>query len=90
MLPGALFLPLQDHLGRVREQHATDLKSGLGQPPLPDALARKYRNANREWGWQWVFPTSSHYVDRITGIRHRHHLHESVIQKGGRNYAQGR
>ena len=81
MLPGALFQPLQDHLGRVRERHAADLKSGLGQAPLPDALARKYPNANREWGWQWVFPASSHYVDRITGIRHRHHLHESVIQK---------
>jgi integron integrase len=82
MPPGALFQPLQDHLGRVREQHAADLKSGLGLAPLPDALARKYPNANREWGWQGVFPASSHYVDRIAGIRHRHHLHESVIQSG--------
>lgn len=52
---------------------------GTGAPAR--RLARKYPNANREWGWQWVFPASSHYVDRITGIRHRHHLHESVIQK---------
>ena len=51
MLPGTLFQPLQDHLGRVREQHAADLNSGLGLSPLPDALARKYPNANREWGW---------------------------------------
>ncbi len=81
MLPEALRQALQDHLRRVRQQHETDLKSGLGQAPLPDALARKYPNANREWGWQWVFPASSHYLDRRTGIRHRHHLHESVIQK---------
>ncbi len=81
MLPEALRQALQDHLWRVRQQHETDLKSGLGQAPLPDALARKYPNASREWGWQWVFPASSHYVDRGTGIRHRHHLHESVIQK---------
>ena len=49
--------------------------------PLPDALARKYPNADREWGWQWVFPASSHYLDRRTGIQHRHHLHESVVQR---------
>ena len=51
------------------------------QAPLPDALAWKYRNADREWGWQWVFRASSHYLDQGTGIRHRHNLHESVIQK---------
>jgi integron integrase len=89
MLPGALFQPLQDHLGRVREQHAADLKSGLGQAPMPDALARKYPNANREWGWQWVFPASSHYVDRTTGIRHCHHLHESVIKRAVHEAAHG-
>ncbi|MEK7996559.1 MAG: tyrosine-type recombinase/integrase [Planctomycetota bacterium] len=54
---------------------------GLGRAPLPDALVRKYPNADRQWGSQWVFPASSHYVDRRTGIQHRHHLHESVIQK---------
>ncbi len=52
MLPEALRQALQDHLRRVRQQHGNDLKSGLGQVPLPDALARKYPNANREWGWQ--------------------------------------
>jgi integron integrase len=81
MLPGTLLQALQDHLRRVRQQHETDLKNGLGQAPLPDALGRKYPNASRERGWHSVFPASSHYVDRITGIRHRHHLHESVIQK---------
>jgi integrase len=81
MLPGDLLQPLQDHLRRVRQQHNVDLNSGLGQAPLPDALCRKYPNAGRKSGWQWVFPASSHYVDRRTRMRHRHHLHESVIQK---------
>ena len=54
---------------------------GTGAAPLPHALARKYPNAAGEWGWQWVFPASSHYLDRRTGIRHRYHLHASVIQK---------
>jgi len=81
MLPEALRQPLQAHLWQVREQHEADLALGLGRAPLPDALVRKYPNADREWSWQWVFPASSHYLDRQTGLRRRHHLHESVIQR---------
>ncbi len=65
----------------VRRENEGDLRAGLGQASLPYALTRKYPSALREWAWQWVFPASSHYLDRRTGIRHRHHLHESVIQK---------
>ena len=32
-----------------------------------------------------VFPATSHYLDRNTGLKHRHHLHESVIQKAFRH-----
>jgi hypothetical protein len=81
MLPDALLQALQDHLRRVRKQHEADLKSGLRQAPLPDAPARKYPNAGRERGWQWVLPASSRYLDQRPSIRHRHHLHESVVQK---------
>jgi site-specific recombinase XerD len=49
---------------------------------LPNALERKYPNAGKEWAWQWVFPATSHYTDRITGEKRRHHLHESVLQRG--------
>ena len=48
---------------------------------LPDALRRKYPSAGREWAWQWVFPATRIYVDRLTGERRRHHLHESVPQR---------
>jgi integron integrase len=81
MLPAAVREPLRIHLETVRRLHERDLSRGLGRAPLPDALARKYPTADREWGWQWVFPASSHYVDRQTGIRHRYHLHESVVQR---------
>ncbi len=81
MLAAALREPLLDHLRQVRELHDADLRRGLGRAPLPEALARKYPNADRDWGWQWVFPASSHYVDHRTGLQHRHHLHETVIQR---------
>ena len=58
VLPEALRGPLEDHLRRVRQQHQADVKQGLGRAPLPDALMRKYPNADCEWGWQWVFPAT--------------------------------
>jgi integron integrase len=81
MLPASCARPLVDHLDRIRRLHERDLDSGLGRAPLPRALAEKYVSADREWRWQYVFPASSHYTDRRTGIRHRHHLHETVVQK---------
>lgn len=80
-LPSALREPLQQHLIEVARRHQDDLSRGLGRVELPDALCRKYPNADREWGWQWVFPASSHYTDRLTGMKRRHHLHESVLQR---------
>jgi integron integrase len=73
--------PLREHLRRVRELHDKDLADGAGRVVLPSALSRKYLNADREWGWQWVFPASSRYFDRGGGIERRHHLHETVIQR---------
>lgn len=88
MLPGRLHLPLQRHLIVVKRMHEEDLARGLGEVPLPFALARKYPNAATEWSWQWVFPARSHYLDRETGKRHRYHLHPSVIQKAIREAAR--
>jgi len=81
MLPARAKEPLEAQLARVRRLHQADLRKGLGRAPLPDALLRKYPNADREWCWQYVFPASTHYTDSVTGVRHRHHVHESVIQK---------
>jgi integron integrase len=84
MMPDLLRTPLREHLRTIRSRHDADVARGLGRVPMPEALARKYPNADREWGWQWVFPAASHYVDRESGIRYRHHLHESVVQKAFR------
>lgn len=81
MLPAACRQILLDHLRKVRQLHQSDLAVGEGRAPLPAALDKKYRHANREWGWQYVFPATSLYTDVQTGLRHRHHLHETVIQR---------
>jgi len=80
-LPSVISGELARHLEAVKKQHDVDLRQGAGWVELPWALARKYPNAGREWVWQWVFPATRFYVDRVTGQRRRHHLHESVVQR---------
>ena len=72
---------LLKHLERVGRLHACDLAAGYGHVQLPDALGRKYPNADREWGWQWVFPASRICTDPRFGPPQRYHLHESVLQR---------
>jgi integron integrase len=57
VLPDSLIAPLQEHLQRVKRLHERDLARGYGSVYLPYALDRKYPNASREWGWQYVFPS---------------------------------
>lgn len=81
MLPRALAAPLQEHLARVESLHAADLGAGFGEVHLPHALGRKYPNAGREWGWQYVFPAKQRAVDPRTGVTRRHHADEKGIQR---------
>jgi integron integrase len=84
MIPESLVDALTDQLATVRRQHDRDVASGHGDVQLPDAIARKYPAASREWTWQWIFPAARHYEDATTGQRRRHHLHETVIQRSVR------
>lgn len=81
MLPSLLKEPLIQHLSRVEALHAQDLREGYGRVYLPNALERKYRNANREWIWQYVFPSGKRSTDPRTGREQRHHVKESVLQQ---------
>jgi integron integrase len=81
LLPGATRGELEAEIARVRRLHATDVRRGAGWVELPEALAIKYPRAGRELPWQWVFPATRIYVDRVTGQCRRHHLHESVLQR---------
>ncbi len=81
VLPAAIKLDLARNLERVHEQHRQDVQNGAGWVELPTTLGRKYPNAGRKWVWQWVFPATRLYRDRITSQLRRHHLHESVLQR---------
>ena len=81
MLPISLKPELEQHLHRVRLLHEQDVAGGGGEVYLPYALERKYPNAPREWGWQYVFPAAHASEDPRTGRRRRHHANETSLQR---------
>lgn len=90
-LPDSAVKKLKIHLTKVKAQHHKDLQKGLGRVDLPYALARKYPNANTDWGWQYVFPSHSLSKNPQTeddDTLYRHHLHSSSIQKAVKQAAK--
>jgi integron integrase len=80
-LPAVARHPWRIHRERVRELPQRNWAEEFGRVDLPDALARKYPNADRDWGWPYVFPASARSGDPRSGVIRRHPLDESVIQR---------
>ncbi|MCB1864704.1 MAG: integron integrase [Chromatiales bacterium] len=87
-LPRLLEAGLRKQMQLVREQHKKVLAAGFGSVFLPDALARKFRNADKEYRWQYLFPASRVAQDPRTGVPRRHHIHQTVVQKSIRQAAR--
>lgn len=84
MLPASLCEPLRQQITCTRVIHQRDLDAGFGSVYLPYALDRKYPNAGRDWGWQYVFPAESVSIDPRSGTMRRHHVGEQSIQRAVR------
>jgi len=81
MLPRTVIESLARQIERARLEHLADLQAGFGEVYLPTALSRKYKNAAREVGWQYVFPAPRRSIDPRTGLEGRHHIDEQVLQR---------
>lgn len=79
--PSSIIPFMQNHLAKVKAIHESDLEKRHGEVYMPYALARKYPNAAREWGWQYVFPARNLSTDPRSGVIRRHHIDPSVINK---------
>jgi integron integrase len=81
VLPEYVAHILPAHLSRVRNLHERDVAAGGGVTILPDALARKFPGAGREWSWQFIFPAARLFRDRDSGMVGRHHYHATAVQR---------
>jgi integron integrase len=88
VLPDALSEPLKQQMWHVKLVHQQDLLEGHGGVYLPHALERKYPNASREWGWQYVFPAKALSTDPRSGVERRHHVNENSLQKAVKQAAK--
>jgi len=87
MLPKNLHKEVERQIAAVKKLHHQDLEEGFGAVYIPEALARKYTNAAREAGWQWLFPSKTRSTDPRSGVVMRHHVLESGLQKAVRKAA---
>lgn len=81
LLAESLLPELREHMELVKALHAKDLEAGLAPVWLPNALERKYPNAGRELGWQWLFPSKTLSTDPRSGKVRRHHVSDVSIQR---------
>ena len=81
VLPKSLVESLQREVERAQAMHADDLLAGFGAVWLPHALARKYPNAPRDFGWQYVFPAKERSIDPRDGIERRHHFDDGMLSR---------
>ena len=81
VLPKSVVAALGHQIDRVLRLHERDLAEGFGEVYVPDGLARKYPNACRAPGWQYVFPSKKRSEDPRSGRVMRHHVRESGLQR---------
>ena len=88
ILPKNLQDELQRQVQAVKVLHHQDFEEGFGEVYIPEALGRKYPNAGRETGWQWLFPSRERSIDPRSGREMRHHVLESGLQKAVKRAAE--
>lgn len=81
MLPRLLADSLRREIERAAALHVADVAAGFGAVWLPHALARKYPNAPRELGWQYVFPSQRRSRDPRDGVERRHHFDDAILSR---------
>ncbi len=80
-LPDSILPELRRHLESLKDLHRRDLARGYAGVFLVNALEQKYKNAAREFIWQWFFPAKQLTYDSKAGEYRRYHLHGTHVQK---------
>ncbi|MFT4520271.1 MAG: integron integrase [Halioglobus sp.] len=81
LLPASTKERLETQIDKVLALHKQDLDDGFGEVYMPHALDRKYPNAPRSPGWQYLFPSARISTDPRSNIRRRHHIHHTALRR---------
>jgi len=81
LLPNSAVERLKQQIEKVKLLHEQDLANNCGEVYLPNALERKYKRANKQLAWQYLFPASRCSTDPRSGKQRRHHVMDNTVQK---------
>ena len=88
LFPKTLQPEIKNQFAKVKQIHEQDLAAGHGEVYLPEALARKYKRAAKEFQWQYLFPAKKLSNDPRSNVLRRHHVLESGLQKAVKTAAK--
>ncbi|MFH2046203.1 MAG: integron integrase [Pseudomonadota bacterium] len=80
-LPEKIISELKNHLETLKDLHKRDIERKYAGVFLVNALELKYKNAAKDFIWQWFFPAMQLTYEKKSGEYRRYHLHESLVQK---------
>ncbi len=80
-LPQSIMPEIEAHIESLKDLHQRDMERGYAGVFLVNALERKYKNAAKEFAWQWFFPAKQLTRVKTSGEYRRYHLHETHVQK---------
>ncbi|MEX0721330.1 MAG: integron integrase [Balneolaceae bacterium] len=81
MIPDILVGPLKEQVRKCQVLHQKDIERGWGATILPGALERKYPGINKDFAWQYMFPSKYRRKDPRSNFLHRYHLSTSKVQR---------
>jgi len=79
--PKSILADIHFQIDKVKELHQHDLAQGYGSVYLPVELANKYKGSAKEFMWQYLFPSKKISTDPRSGVKQRHHIQQSGLQK---------
>jgi integron integrase len=80
-LPETIIAELRKQLEFVNDTHQRDLARDYDGVFLMNSLERKYKNAAKDFIWQWFFPAKQMTYVEATREHRRYHLHETHVQR---------
>lgn len=80
-LPETILPELRAQIESLKDLHQCDLDQNYAGVFLVNALENKYKNAAKEFVWQWFFPAKQLSYVQDKEEHRRYHLHETHVQK---------
>ena len=80
-IPQIITPELKAHMDRVYNLHQIDLADNYDGAFMFDRIEKKYKDAGKEFIWQWFFPAKS--LTFVKGVKEnrRYHLHDTHVQR---------